>query len=117
MMTLFGGERCTPDSASAVLTLWSSTGTLERATANRKKHGIDFHEAATVLQDTLSNTFPDPDHSTPAERRFVTVGISDRGRVLVVVHTEQAQTVRIISARSATRHALDFYEEAQYQTQ
>ena len=59
-----------------------------KATANRKKHGIDFHESATVLSDTLSNTFPDPDHSTPAEPRFVTVGMSDRGRVLVVVHTE-----------------------------
>jgi uncharacterized DUF497 family protein len=88
MMTLFGGEWCTPDSASAILTLWSSTGTLRKATANRKKHGVDFQEAATVLSDTLSNTFPDPDHSTPAEPRFVTVGMSDRGRVLVVVHTE-----------------------------
>lgn len=83
-----------------------------KATANRKKHGIDFHEAATVLKDTLSNTFPDPDHSTRAEPRFVTVGMSDRGRVLVVVHTEQTQTVRIISARPATRHERDFYEEA-----
>ena len=55
---------------------------------------------------------PDPDRSTPAEPRFVTVGMSDRGRVLVVVHTEQAQTVRIISARPATRHERDFYEEA-----
>jgi uncharacterized DUF497 family protein len=65
-----------------------------KATTNRKKHGIDFHEATTVLNDTLSNTFPDPDHSTPADTRFVTVGTSDRGRVLVVVHTERARVVR-----------------------
>ncbi len=83
-----------------------------KATANRKKHGIDFHEATTVLNDTLSNTFPILTAPTPAEPRFVTVGMSDRGRILVVVHTEQAQTVRIISARPATRHERDFYEEA-----
>lgn len=83
-----------------------------KATANRKKHGIEFHEAATVLNDALSNTFPDPDHSMSADPRFVTVGMSDRGRILVVVHTEQARTARIISARLATRHERNYYEEA-----
>lgn len=83
-----------------------------KAAANRKKHGIDFREAAAVLNDTLSSTFPDPDHSMPSEPRFVTIGMSDRSRILVVVHSEQAHTVRIISARLATRPERKFYEEA-----
>ena len=81
-----------------------------KAAANLKKHGIDFHEAATVLNDTLSTTFPDPDHSS-FEPRFVTVGMSSRGRILVVTHTEDGDPVRIISARRATRHERRFYEE------
>lgn len=63
-----------------------------------------------MLNDALSTTFPDMDHPS-AEARFVTVGISDRGRTLVVVHTELGDTVRIISARRATRHERRFYEE------
>jgi len=82
-----------------------------KAAANLKKHGIDFHEAATVLNDTLSTTFPDHEHSG-SERRSVTVGMSSRGRILVVVHTEHGNMIRIISARRATRHERRFYEEA-----
>lgn len=85
----------------------------EKATSNRKKHGIDFHEAATVLKDTLSTTFPDVDHSLPGESRFVTVGMSNFGRALVVIHTDEASGVRIISARRATKHERKFYEEEQ----
>lgn len=81
-----------------------------KAAANLKKHGVDFREAATVFDDPLSTTFPDVDHST-AERRFVIVGTSARGRVLVVAYTEQGETVRIISARPATRRERTFYEE------
>jgi uncharacterized DUF497 family protein len=81
-----------------------------KATANRKKHGIDFHEAATVLDDTLSTTFPDYDHSTD-ESRFLTIGMSNRQRLLVVAHTEDGEMVRIISARQATPHERRFYEE------
>lgn len=47
-----------------------------KATANLAKHGVDFHEAATVLNDTLSTTYPDTDHSSTAELRFVTIGMS-----------------------------------------
>jgi uncharacterized DUF497 family protein len=82
-----------------------------KAISNRKKHGIDFHEAATVLSDTLSETFPDAEHSSAAESRFVTVGMSNRDRILVVVHTEEASGVRIISARRATGYEQKFYEE------
>lgn len=81
-----------------------------KAAANLRKHEVDFHEAATVLDDWLSTTFPDSDHSR-GEPRFVTIGMSGRQRVLVVVHTEEGETVRIISARPATRHERSFYEE------
>lgn len=81
-----------------------------KAAAKLKKHRIDFHEAGTVLNDTLSTTFPDTDQSS-VELRFVTIGMTARGRILVVVHTEKVNTVRIISARRATRHEQRFYEE------
>ncbi len=79
-----------------------------KAAANLKKHRVDFQEAATVLEDALSTTFPDEAHSTD-ERRFVTIGVSDRGRLLVVAHTERNDTIRIISARRATRRERAFY--------
>ncbi len=81
-----------------------------KAAANLKKHHVDFREAATVFEDLLSTTFPDADHST-SERRFLLIGVSAHGQVLVVSYTEQAATVRIISARPATRRERRFYEE------
>ncbi len=83
-----------------------------KAAANRKKHGVDFHEAASVLDDQLSTTFPDPTHSR-LERRFLSIGVSSEQRLLVVCHTEQGAAVRIISARPATRRERRFYEEGQ----
>ena len=82
-----------------------------KAVANVKKHGVDFREAATVVGDALSTTFPDVDHSV-RERRFITIGVSTVGRVLVVAHTEVGDTIRIISARPATVRERRFYEEA-----
>lgn len=81
-----------------------------KAAANIRKHGVTFHEAATVLEDPLSTTFPDDSHSV-AERRFVTIGASLRGRLLVVAHSERNDTIRIISARRATRRERAFYEQ------
>lgn len=81
-----------------------------KASANLKKHRVDFREAATVFGDALSTTFPDRDHSA-GERRFITIGASARGRVLVVAHTEVGDTIRIISARTATPRERKFYEE------
>lgn len=81
-----------------------------KATSNLKKHRVDFREAATVLDDPLSTTFPDEVHST-SERRFVTIGMSAPGRLLVVVHADNDNAIRIISARLATRSERDFYEE------
>ena len=82
----------------------------DKATANLKKHRVGFHEAATVLEDALSTTFPDEAHSAE-ETRFVTIGASTRGRVLVVAHTERDDSIRIISARRATRRERGFYEQ------
>ena len=55
----------------------------EKAKLNLKKHGIAFPEAATVFADTFSTTFPDPDHSV-GEKRYITVGMSELGKVLIV---------------------------------
>lgn len=82
-----------------------------KAAANLKKHGIDFHEAATVLDDTFSTTFPDTDHSSLDEPRLLTIGTSIRERIVVVAHTVQDDTMRIITARRATRQERRFYEE------
>jgi len=57
-----------------------------------------FHEAATILGDPLSVTFDDPDHSAD-EDRYIIVGNSDRGRLLMVAHTERGDRIRIISVR------------------
>ena len=82
----------------------------EKAATNVTRRGISFAEAATVLEDPLSTTFPDEAHSE-GEMRFLTVGTSHRGRLLVVVHRERNDTIRIISARRATRRERDFYEQ------
>ena len=71
-----------------------------KARSNVRKHGIDFDGATTVFADLLSITIPDPDHSKN-EERWVIMGLSNRQRLLVVVHTEEAETIRIISVRRA----------------
>jgi hypothetical protein len=86
------------------------TWDFKKAEVNVRKHGVDFHEAATVLEDPLSTTFSDSEHST-TEHRFITVGMSAGALLLVVVHTEREDKIRIISARRATRHEQRFYEE------
>jgi uncharacterized DUF497 family protein len=83
----------------------------QKAAANAKKHGVTFHEAATVLEHALSITFRDPDHSIE-EFRFLTIGLASTGRILMVAHTDRAEAVRLISARLATRSERLFYEEA-----
>ena len=73
----------------------------EKASSNLKKHRVSFDEAATIFYDPLSATFADPDHSK-RERRFLTIGCSSKGRLLVVSHTERGNVLRIISARLAS---------------
>jgi uncharacterized protein len=82
----------------------------DKAIINLKKHNISFQEATTVFDDSLSVTFPDPDHST-GESRYVIIGISGLGQLLVVSHTDREARTRIISARRASRHERRFYEE------
>ena len=81
-----------------------------KAEGNRRKHRVSFEEAATVFRDPLSLTGSDPDHSI-GERRFITFGISNVGRLLVVSHAYENSTIRIISARLATRQERKLYEE------
>jgi len=82
----------------------------EKAAINLRKHNISFQEAATVFDDSLSVTFPDPDHSI-GENRYVIIGMSRSGQLLVVSHTDRENRTRIISARRATRQERRFYEE------
>lgn len=83
-----------------------------KAKTNARKHGVSFEEAATVFADPLSLTIPDPAHSE-AEKRHVILGESFTGKLLVVVHTERGDNLRIISARRATRRERQNYEEGQ----
>jgi hypothetical protein len=82
----------------------------DKSEANIKKHGISFHEAATVFGDPLAITFNDPDHSI-GEYRFLTFGYSRMRQLLVVIHTEKHGKTRIISARRATRQEREIYED------
>jgi hypothetical protein len=81
-----------------------------KAKRNLVKHGVNFEEAATVLGDPRSLTIPDPVHSR-VEERFVTIGTSHRRKLLVVVHTERGDNIRIISARVASRRERRVYEQ------
>jgi hypothetical protein len=84
----------------------------DKAAKNLAKHGVSFHEAATVFGDALAITYFDPDHSDD-EDRFLTFGHSNQGHVLVVSHTDRGDGTRIISARKATRKERKQYEEGQ----
>ena len=78
--------------------------------ANVEKHGVTFDEASTVFEDVLSVTIPDPLHSED-EGRFVLLGYSHRDRLLVIVHTDRDDRVRIGSARPATKRERRHHEE------
>jgi uncharacterized DUF497 family protein len=81
-----------------------------KAAANLRKHGVSFEEAVTALEDDLSVTYRDPDHSSE-EVRFLTFGLSAKRRILVVAHTERGEVIRLISARRATRRERRAHEE------
>lgn len=81
-----------------------------KAKSNLQKHGISFEEASTIFGDPLSLTIPDPLHSEH-EERLVTIGLSIKFRILVVIHTERGDNIRIISARAATKREKQNYEE------
>jgi len=83
----------------------------QKARGNRRKHGVSFEEAATVFFDERALLRGDPDHS-PAEERFILLGLSSALRILVVCHCyrESEEMIRIISARKATRNERVEYE-------
>ena len=85
----------------------------KKAADNLAKHGVSFQEATTVFDDLLSITVPDPGHSV-AENRFIIVGMSLRGRLLIVSHVERGDRIRLISARELTRTERNAYEEGNY---
>ena len=81
-----------------------------KAERNERLHGISFDEACTTFEDPLSKTIDDPLHSEN-EERFVLIGQSIRRRILVVVHTEREERIRVISARQATKRERRAYEK------
>ena len=81
-----------------------------KAKLNLGKHRVSFEEATTAFRDPLSATTPDPDHSS-SEHRFVTFGVSSRGKLLTISHTERGESIRIINARRATKEERKIYEE------
>ena len=87
----------------------------EKARENLDKHGVAFDEAATVFGDSKALSIFDPDHSE-SEDRWITMGISEKGKLLIVAHTfreerEDAVTIRIISSRKATKRETRTYGE------
>ena len=83
-----------------------------KASTNVDLHGVTFEEATTVFGDALARTIYDPEHSE-SEHRFVTIGRSESQTLLVVVHTERGEAIRIISARRGSRREKKSYEAAE----
>ncbi len=84
-----------------------------KAASNLERHGVSFAEAATVFGDPLSVTVGDPDHSFD-EDRWIIVGRSARGRLMMVAHTERDDRIRIISARTLIQAERTQYEEGSW---
>lgn len=82
----------------------------QKAEVNHTKHAVSFEEATTVFGDPLSLTITDPDHSGD-EQRYILLGQSYSGRLVVVIHTQRGAGIRIIGARLATRRERRSYEE------
>ena len=83
----------------------------EKELSNRKKHGVSFEEAKTVFNDPLSITIADVQHSDD-EDRYLDIGLSARGRLIVVSYTERGSNIRVISCRKATKFERRTYEQA-----
>jgi len=83
----------------------------QKARTNEVAHDVSFDEARTVFDDPLAGTEVDTKPNSDNEERFITIGTSNRQRLLVVVHCEREDRIRIISARKATRAERRHYEE------
>lgn len=84
----------------------------EKANDNLRKHGVTFEEAKTVFNDPFSITIADSGHSAE-EDRYIDVGLSTAGQLLVVVYTEREEKIRLISCRKATKAERSNYEQRQ----
>jgi hypothetical protein len=80
-----------------------------KANANFQKHGISFDKAKTVFDDPNSITISDSKHSS-SEDRYIDIGLSSQGQLLVVVYTERGSKIRIISSRKPTAKEAEVYE-------
>jgi uncharacterized DUF497 family protein len=80
-----------------------------KAASNAKKHGVRFSEAIVALQDEFAATISDPD--SEGEERFASLGVDDRGRVLVTIFVQREDIIRIISSRQASKGEREVYEE------
>jgi uncharacterized DUF497 family protein len=76
-----------------------------------QKHQVDFEEASTIFDDPQFITFLDDEHSQD-EERYITIGLSNKNRVLIAAHTERNDKIRIIRARKVTRNEEKSYQEA-----
>ena len=81
-----------------------------KAKQNLSKHGVSFEEAKTIFDDPLYVDFYDPDHSDN-EERYLMVGQSNRGRILILSYTERGNRIRLISAREVTPNERKTYEQ------
>lgn len=82
---------------------------MRKALGNLKKHGVSFEEAASVFYDPLSITYPDCDHSYD-EYRYIIIGLSNQNRLVMAAHTDNGDTLRIISARTVEKAERSLYE-------
>ena len=83
----------------------------EKAKTNLRKHDVDFEEASTIFHDPMFITFLDAEHSID-EERYITIGLSNKARLLMVAHAERNNRIRIISARKVTKNEEKYYQEA-----
>jgi uncharacterized DUF497 family protein len=81
-----------------------------KARDNARKHNVTFEEGSSVFHDLLLVTFPDDEHSI-TEDQFISLGRSERGRILLVVHTDRGNAIRLISCRKATAAEQQTYEQ------
>lgn len=85
-----------------------------KANTNRRKHGASFQEASSVFRDPMSRTIYDDDHSMD-EDRYITIGVSDRARLILVSHCEREGRIRIISARPLNPQEREAFENERFE--
>jgi uncharacterized protein len=106
-LVLFERRRVLVEVCTVITFEWDA----EKAASNEEKHGLTFEEVSTAFGDPLSITIDDPDHSAD-EARFLLLGMTHTGRLVVVVHTDCDDAIRLISARLATPRERRSYEQA-----